>query len=107
MTNDNKVAKQSDNKQIGLATLIGSPLKEKPLTLKISHLSSNIKVGICLKDIVKSKSFKMNSNTVGHGTFMIANNTYVFSHSDPSFNMVMKGFGFVANDSIEISYHQN
>lgn len=100
MASESKVAKQTENKQVGFVTLTGSPLKEKSLTMKISHLAVNIKVGICLKDIIKSKGYKMNPNAVGHGSFMIASNSYIYSHSDPAYNMVMKGFGFNTNDLI-------
>ena len=41
--------------------------------------------------------------SLGHGTFMLAKNSYTYSHSDKTENMMMKGFPFGTGDEVTVS----
>lgn len=52
-------------------------------------MATNICVGVGLKDIIKNNTYKWNRKyfiileaAIGHGTFLLAKNSYIFSHND-------------------------
>ena len=98
----NKSVKQTQ-KTPGIALLDGPSIKGKKIRFKIKGLNTNIGVGIGLKDLIKSKGFKPSFSSIGHGTFMGTNNTYVYSHHEKTSNMVMQGISFT--NGAEITLH--
>jgi hypothetical protein len=51
-------------------------------------------VGVGFKDVIKKNEFKFASNGIGHGGYLLANNSCLYSHHSKSNNMIMKGITF-------------
>ena len=62
-------------------------------------------LGICIKSkIIKEKFTFINSNKIGHATFMISSDGRTYSHSDSKHNNVRKSFRFSKSDIIYMEY---
>lgn len=51
--------------------------------IKIVKFAGWIGVGISLKNIITKANFAFNYSSIGHGSYMISNNGYSWSHSAP------------------------
>jgi hypothetical protein len=68
--------------------------------VKVLKFAGWIGVGISLKNVVKQANFYFNYNTIGHGSYMISNNGYSWSHSSVNFHSTNKAFPFKLGDII-------
>lgn len=59
-------------------------------------------VGVGFKDILKTNNFHFGSTNIGHGTYLVSNNSYTYSHHNKSHNVVAKGFNFSTGQEISI-----
>ena len=61
------------------------------MAFKIKETSSNwLAFGVCHKNIVASKNFSFAFNSVGHGAYLISSNGGSWSHTNPSYNNLVK-----------------
>lgn len=51
-------------------------------------------VGVGFKDILKTNQYKLTSNAIGHGSYLMGHNSYIYSHHSKPHNSVMKGMSF-------------
>ena len=58
----------------------GGDIKEMAFKIKQSH-SNWVAVGMCHKNIVKSKNYGFNFSAIGHGAYMISANGGSWSHT--------------------------
>lgn len=72
--------------------------------IKVIKFVGWIGVGICLKNVITKANFFFNYTTVGHGSYMISNNGYSWSHSLLQFNSAHKTFHYAQNDIVYIEY---
>jgi hypothetical protein len=49
--------------------------------VKVVKFTGWIGIGICLKNIISKANFFFNYSNIGHGSYMISNNGYSWSHS--------------------------
>lgn len=49
--------------------------------IKVIKFVGWVGVGICLKNIITKANYFFNYSTIGHGSYMISNNGYSWSHS--------------------------
>jgi len=64
-------------------------------------------LGVCHKNIIQTANFKFNYTTVGHGSYLISNNAYSWSHLEAALNSSNKSFDFVVGDTIYIEIDNN
>lgn len=73
--------------------------------MKEVNTSSNwIAIGICHKNIIKSKNFTFSFSTLGHGAYMISSNGGTWSNHQSGFNNVVKAFKFAKGDVVVCAY---
>lgn len=72
--------------------------------IKVIKFVGWIGVGICLKKIISNANYFFNYSTVGHGSYMISNNGYSWSHSATDFNSAHKSFNYAQGDIVYIEY---
>lgn len=73
--------------------------------IKIIKFVGWIGVGICLKNIIQKANFYFNYNSIGHGSYMISQNGYSWSHSVAECNSVHKTtLHFAVGDTIYMEY---
>lgn len=57
-----------------------------------------------LKNVITKANFMFNYSSIGHGSYMISNNGYSWSHSAPEFNSAHKTFHYAVNDIVYMEY---
>lgn len=67
----------------------GQPIKEMAFRIKESH-SNWVAVGMCHKNIVKSKNYGFNFSSIGHGAYMVSANGGSWSNIKPEQNNSIK-----------------
>lgn len=72
--------------------------------IKIIALNSWIGLGVALKNKLQEKAFKFDCNNLGHGSYLVSSNGYVWSHSKKEDNVAFKNFHFEKNDTIYIEF---
>jgi len=72
--------------------------------IQIVKLVGWIGIGICLKNVISNANFFFNYSNINHGSYMISNNGYSWSHSVLEFNSAHKSFHFVVGDTIYVEY---
>lgn len=72
--------------------------------LKVIKFVGWVGVGICLKNVITKANYYFNYSATGHGSYMISNNGYSWSHSDSTFNSAHKTFNFSVGDIVYVEY---
>ena len=72
--------------------------------IKIIKFVGWIGVGMSLKNVITKANFMFNYSSIGHGSYMISNNGYSWSHSAPEFNSAHKTFPYTVNDIVYMEY---
>lgn len=68
--------------------------------ITVTKLVGWVGVGICLKNVISKANFCFNYSNINHGSYMISNNGYSWSHSAVDFNSTHKAFHFGTGDTI-------
>lgn len=82
INDDGKVAKQSFTNATRFALieeLMG--VKERTIIFKITTLANWIGLGVCLKDRILAVNYAFKYEQLGHGSYLLSNNGYTWSHS--------------------------
>lgn len=72
--------------------------------MKIRKLKGWVGVGICLRQAICNAQYRFNYTNIGHGSYLISDKGYTWSHSQVEFNSAMKSFQFSTNDVISMQY---
>jgi len=90
----------------GIVYLINIGISDNKIRwgIKVLKFVGWIGVGMCLKNVISKANFFFNYTTIGHGSYMISNNGYSWSHSATEFNSAHKTFHYGPNDIIYLEY---
>ena len=72
--------------------------------IKVTKLVGWVAIGLCLRQVVKDAAFKFNYSTIGHGSYMISANGYVWSHTETQVNSKFQSFLFQTGDVLALQY---
>ncbi|KAM3141340.1 hypothetical protein pb186bvf_006458 [Paramecium bursaria] len=112
---NNVIAEQKQSESNGQRFIICEPMIPKnakngitKFAFKVIKYAGWIGIGVCHKDIIVNSSYKFHYTTIGHGSYLVSNNAYSWSHLQKELNSAHKSFEFAANDIIivEVDYHK-
>ncbi|CAK57462.1 unnamed protein product (macronuclear) [Paramecium tetraurelia] len=69
---------------------------------KVIKYAGWIGVGVCHREVIVSANYKFNYTNIGHGSYLISNNSYSWSHLQKDLNSAHKSFDFGVGDIIII-----
>lgn len=73
--------------------------------IKIVKISGWVGIGISLKNTLIKANYHFNYTNIGHGSYLISNNGYSWSHSNKDFNSAYKSFPFAVGDIVYLEYN--
>ncbi|CAD8185112.1 unnamed protein product [Paramecium octaurelia] len=88
---------QYDNRFILIEPRI---MRSCKIAIKITYLANWIGIGIAYKNVLSSKNMQFDYSNLGHGSYMISSNAYIWSHSKKEENHILKSFFFTKDDII-------
>jgi len=105
------VARQSETASSRFAIIEeGMGVKNRSITFKIVNLKNWIGVGIALRDKIASVDYAFKCNKIvsldenmGHGSFLLSNNGYTWSHFYPEDNIRACLFTFKQDEVIKVT----
>ena len=84
-------------------------IQNRKIKFKVTHLKNWIGVGVCLKSKIVSVSYQfkctqstMLDEVLGHGSYLLSNNGYTWSHSSSEDNIHSCLFTFKQDDVVEV-----
>ncbi len=95
------IAKQTKTGSPGRFVLVaeGVGLKNQHISFKITRLSHWIGIGICIRDKIAKVKYafqcaflKILDEKIGHGSYLLSSNGFVWSHSELDENIKDKSF---------------
>ncbi|CAD8083564.1 unnamed protein product [Paramecium primaurelia] len=69
---------------------------------KVTKYAGWIGIGVCHRELIVNANFKFNYTNIGHGSYLISNNAYLWSHLQKDLNSAHKSFDFGVGDIIII-----
>lgn len=114
--NDKRTIATQTHTQSGRFVLIeeGMGIQNRKIKFKVTNLKNWIGVGVCLKNKIaavnyqfKCMPFTMSDEVLGHGSFLLSNNGYTWSHSASEDNIHSCLFTFKQDDLVEVTLEPN
>ncbi|CAD8082973.1 unnamed protein product [Paramecium primaurelia] len=106
LSGQNMIAEQKTSESNGQRFIICEPCLPKngvyKFGFKIIKYAGWIGVGVCHRDIIASANYKFNYTNIGHGSYLISNNAYSWSHLQKDLNSAHKSFDFGVGDIVVI-----
>ena len=88
--------------------------KNRKITFKVVNLKNWVGVGVCLKDKISAINYAFKCNcccnkdeSLGHGSFLLSNNGYTWSHSNSEDNIHSCLFTFKQDNTVEVTLSPN
>ncbi|CAD8117262.1 unnamed protein product [Paramecium sonneborni] len=104
LSGQNMIAEQKTSESNGQRFIICEPCVPKngvyKFGFKVIKYAGWIGIGVCHRDIIASANYKFNYTNIGHGSYLISNNAYSWSHLQKDLNSAHKSFDFGVGDII-------
>ncbi|CAK60913.1 unnamed protein product (macronuclear) [Paramecium tetraurelia] len=106
ISGQNLIAEQKTSESNGQRFTICEPCIPKngvfKFGFKVIKYAGWIGVGVCHREVIVSANYKFNYTNIGHGSYLISNNAYSWSHLQKDLNSAHKSFDFGVGDIIVI-----